>query len=97
MNGKFISLVDPICSFTIPCSEAYDDSSPTDHRLGTSRRSFEARTCTPIDNRRTTSEQKPKLVNEKLTPPNNGELRAMKEVTSNCSSGDVKIVIIYEY
>ena len=56
MNGKNISLADPICSLTIPCSEANEDSSPTDHRLGTRRRSFDAITCTPIDNTRTTNE-----------------------------------------
>lgn len=91
MKGRYISLADPTCSLTIPCNDAYDDSSPTDHRLGTRRRSFDARTCTPIDNSSTTNEQNPKLVNEKLTPPSKGELRATKEVTSNCSSGDVKI------
>ena len=58
-------------------------TSSTDHRLGTSRRSLNASTCTPIVNSRTTNEENPKFVNEKLTPPSNGPLRAMIKVSSN--------------
>ena len=94
MKGKNTSLADPICSLTIPCNDAYDDSNPTLHRLGTRRRSLDASRCTPIDINRTTSEYSPKLVKVKLKLPRIGALRLSKAVTSNCSSGDVKIVII---
>lgn len=72
------------------CREAYDDSKPIDHRLGTSR--VEITTCSPIDKIRTINEYSPRFVSDKLT--NKGELSAIRGFTSNCSNGDVKIVIM---